>query len=111
MPELSQPYEIFEWTDGQVQEFTITAFEVGELEIHPRDGRPPKTIDVMRIHVPEEEKPEFPHYHDMTSRRLVAQLKAMLPPTLIGPFKVKITAIGAAPRTHFSVSRLPERPE
>lgn len=111
MAELSQPYEIKEWRDGETQTFTIEGFEVGELEIHPRDGRPPKTIQVMRVHVPAEEKPEFPHYWDMTSQRLVAQLKSLLPPTLIGPFPVTITAIGTAPRTHFSVSRIPVRPE
>jgi hypothetical protein len=110
MVELAKPYEIYEWRDGETREFTILRYEEGELEIHPRDGREAKTVPVLRIHVPPEEKPAFPQYWDMTSVRLVAQLKAMLPTVLIGPYKVTVTAIGAAPRTHFSVSRLAERP-
>jgi hypothetical protein len=111
MAELSEPYEIKEWNDGETLELTITGYEVGELLIHPRDGRAPKRVDVMRVHVPPQEKTRFPHYWDLTSKRLVAQLKSILPPTVIGPFPVKITAIGTAPMTHYSVSRLPEKPE
>jgi len=111
MAELGRPYEIYEWRDGETQEFTILRWEVGDLEIHPRDGRPPKSIDVLRIHVPVGEKEHPPYYWDLTSSRLVYMLKPMLPPGGVGPYKVKVTAIGSAPRTHFSVTRLPERPE
>jgi len=110
MAELAKPYEIYEWKDGETREFTILKYEVGETTIHPEYQPEGKSIEVMRIHVPPEEKLEFPHYWDMTSSRLVAYLKGILPTVLIGPFKVKITAIGTAPRTHFSVTRLPERP-
>lgn len=110
MPELPKPYEIYEWSEGESREFTILKYERGELEIQPRDGRDPKMITVLRLHVPEGEKPEFPHYWDMTSARLTAQLLGMLPPPGGLPLRVSITAIGRAPRTHFSVSRIPERP-
>lgn len=110
MVELAKPFEIYEWRDGETKEFTVLKYEVGETTIVPRDGREPKTITVLRIHVPPEEKPEYPQYWDMTSSRLVAYLKGILPTVLIGPYKIKITAIGRAPRTHFSVTRLPERP-
>ncbi len=110
MVELAKPFEIYEWKDGETKEFTILRYEEGETTITPRDGREPKTIAVLRIHVPVEEKPEFRQYWDQTSSRLVAQLKAILPTVLIGPYKVTITAIGRAPLTHFSVSRLAERP-
>ena len=108
MAELERPYEIYEWRDGETREFTIERWEVGELEIHPRDGRPPKSIEIIRVHVPPEEKETYPHYWDLTSSRLVAQLKPMLPPGGVGPYKIKVTAIGSAPQTHFSVTRLPE---
>jgi hypothetical protein len=109
MSELAKPYEIYEWKDGETREFTIVKYELGELEIHPRDGRAAKTVPVMRIHVPAEEKTDFPSYWDLTSQRLVAQLKGILPEFLYNPFKVKVTAIGAPPATHFSVTRLPEQ--
>lgn len=108
MAVLSQPYEIYEWRDGETREFTIERWEVGELEIHPRDGRPPKMINVLRVHVPPEEKPEFPHYWDLTSSRLVAQLRGILRTHRAGRHRVKVTAIGSAPRTHFSVTSVPE---
>lgn len=110
MPELSKPYEIYEWRDGETREFVIARYELGELEIHPRDGREPKVVNVMRIHVPPETKDTFPAYWDLTSQRLVAQLRGILPEPLYNPFTVKVTAIGRPPATHFSVSRVPEKP-
>jgi len=107
MPELERPYEIYEWKDGETREFTIERWEEGDLEIHPRDGRPPKMIKVLRIHVPEEEKPEFPHYWDLTSSRLFAQLRTILWTHRGRRQRVKVTAIGKAPRTHFSVTWIP----
>ena len=108
MAELERPYEIYEWSDGETKEFTIEKWEEGDLEIHPRDGRPPKMIKVLRIHVPVEEKPEFPHYWDLTSSRLFAQLRAILERRRLATTRVKVTAIGSAPRTHFSVTHIPE---
>lgn len=108
MTELGRPYEIYEWKEGESHEFTIHKWEEGELEIQPRDGRPPKNITVLRVHVPEEEKPEYPPYWDLTSARLVHQLLGMLPLDQVAPFKIRVTAIGRAPRTHFSVTRIPD---
>jgi len=108
MPALERPYEIYDWTDGETREFTIERWEEGDLEIHPRDGRPPKMITVLRVHVPEKEKPAFPHYWDLTSSRLVAQLKALLPMRRRGRTRIKVTAIGRAPRTHYSVTWVPD---
>jgi len=107
MAELERPYEIYEWSDGETKEFTIERWEEGDLEIHPRDGRPPQMIKGLRIHVPVEEKPEFPHYWDLTSSRLFAQLRAILQVHRLATHRVKVTAIGRAPRTHFSVTSIP----
>jgi len=109
MAELARPYEIYEWKDGETYEFTIERWEEGDLEIQPRDGRPSKLITVLRLHVPESEKPTFPHYWDLTSSRLVAQLKALLPGRQRGRTRIKVTAIGRAPRTHYSVTWVPEK--
>jgi hypothetical protein len=64
----------------------------------------------MRIHIPPETKEQFPPYWDLTSQRLVAQLRGILPEPQYSPFTVKVTAIGEAPATHFSVSRVIEKP-
>jgi len=108
MPELTKPYEIYEWKDGETKEFTIERWEEGEVEIHPRDGRPPKMAPVLRIHVPMEEKPTFPYYWDLTSTRLTAQLRSILGTHVGARRRVKITAIGEAPLTHYSVTWVPE---
>ena len=108
MAVLDKPYEIYEWGDDETREFTIERWEMGDLEIHPRDGRPPKMISVLRLHVPTAEKTEYPSYWDLTSSRLVAQLKQILEAHRGARRRVKITAIGKPPRTHFSVTWLPE---
>lgn len=108
MSPLESPMEIYEWSAGETHEFTILRWEEGTHTINPRDGRPPKEITVLRIHVPPEEKPDYPPWWDLTSARLVHQLLGMLPPGGIGGMKISVTAIGSAPRTHFSVTSIPE---
>jgi len=110
MAVLEKPYEIYEWEDGKEEEWTILSWELGELTIQLRTREGTKDIEVLRIHVPPEDKPTFPHYHDLTSARLVKQLQGILPRGGMGPAKLRITAIGSAPRTHFSVTNLPKRP-
>lgn len=109
MTALSQPHEIKEWKDGEAADFTIVKFERGDLEIHPRDGRPAKTVSVIRIHLPPEEKKDYPFYWDLTSARLTGQLDGLLPAVQVSPIRIRITAMGVPPTTHFTVSRLPEK--
>ncbi len=103
MPVLPGPYEILELGDGGSLTTTILKSEEGEMTINPRDGRSPKTIQVVRVHVPPETKPLFPGYYDLTSSTLVAQLKPLLS-TLVGNSRqVRITKVGVAPRARFTV--------
>jgi len=107
MKELERPYEIYEWEPGEVRTFTILRWEKGELEILPKD-RPPKMITVVRVHVPEEEKPTFPHYWDLTASRITAQLIPLLEHTMGFPVKIRVKADRfPAPKTHYEVGRLP----
>jgi len=108
MAELSKPYEILEWRDGESRTFTIESWETGTLTINPRDGRPPKEIEVLRLHVPPSEKPTYPPYWDITSARLVSQLKSLLETHRGARRQVQVTAIGRPPQTHFSVTWLSE---
>jgi hypothetical protein len=107
MAKLAKPYEIYEWEDGVTEEWTVEKWELGQLEIDLRTRTGTKDVDVLRIHVPEEEKEFYPYYWDLTSARLTGQLRGMLPPGGLGPFRIRITAIGAAPNTHFSITRIP----
>lgn len=108
--ELSRPYEIYEWVDGQTETWTILRWELGQLEIQLREREGTKMIDVLRIHVPPGEKEHEPYYWDLTSARLTSQLRGILDRMTALPVTLEITAIGRAPRTHFSVSSVPQRP-
>jgi hypothetical protein len=108
--ELDRPYEIYEWEDGKTERWTILRWELGQLEIQLRSREGTKDIDVLRIHVPPEDKEHEPYYWDLTSARLTRQLRGILDRTTALPVTLEITAIGRAPRTHFSVTPVPQRP-
>jgi hypothetical protein len=109
VPGLPKPYEIYEWVDGKTETWTVLSWEVGDLEIVLRSREGTKEVTVLRIHVPPEEKTHEPYYWDLTSARLVAQLRGILPPSGVGRPRISVTAIGAAPRTHFSVTTIPAK--
>jgi len=99
--------EFYEWKAREERTFTILRWEKGPYEIHPRDGRPPKPILVIRIHVPPEEKPEFPPYWDLGGARLTMQLLPILEATRSFPIRIRVKADVPAPKTHYQVDRLP----
>lgn len=103
MPVLPGPYEILEMGDGGSLVTTVEKWAEGEMQIHPRDGRDPKTINVVRVHVPKETKPLFPDYYDLTSQTLTAQLRPLLPTVAGSGRKVRITKHGFGPKARFSV--------
>lgn len=96
--------EILELGDGEAKELHITQWELGELNIIPRDGRPPRRIRVLRIRVPPEEKTVGPPYWDITGQTLIEQML----PYLRGPaFQRKtftVTKYGVAPKARFSLT-------
>jgi hypothetical protein len=108
--ELEGPYEIYEWEDGRTETWTVNTWEEGELEIELRTRPGTKVVPVVRLHLSEEEKPLAPHYWDMTSKRLCAQLRGILNPPGLAPTRISITAIGSGAQVHFSVTRIPRSP-
>jgi hypothetical protein len=111
MPEtekqLPGPYEIFELVDGETRELTITAFETGEVTIHPLHTTQPKVVTALRVVVPRESKILGPPYWDITSKTLVAQ---MLPYLEAGGYtgkKFVIKKFGIAPKARFTLEVRP----
>jgi hypothetical protein len=111
MPEtvkqLPGPYEIFELGNGESRELTIVGFETGEVTIHPAHLPSGKTITALRVHVPKELKPLPPHYWDITSKTLVAQV---LPYLEVGGYQGKTFVIhkhGVAPKARFTLEVKP----
>jgi len=99
--------EFYEWKAREERTFTILRWEKSLYEITPRDGRPTKTILVIRIHLPEEEKPTFPHYWDLGGARLTGQLLPILEATRSFPIRIRVKADVPAPKTHYEVDLLP----
>jgi hypothetical protein len=99
--------EILELAPGESRSLTVLWAEEGKTIINPRDGRPPKEIPVLRLHVDDKDKPTFPHYFDATSLTLQAQLK----PLVLAPGYVArrftITKVGSGPQARFTVLSSP----
>jgi len=107
LPDLPGPYEILELADGQSIEIRPIRWEIGKAEIQPRDGRPPKVIRILRVHVDPAEKPTLPHYWDITSQHLVAGLVGQLEARRGRPARYRITKHGEGPSARFTLEVLP----
>jgi hypothetical protein len=95
--------EILELTDGESKALHITGWELGEMDIQPRDGRPEKRIRVLRVKVPPAEKPAGPAYWDITGQTLIEQLLPYLHQPNYQRFTFTITKYGVAPKARFGV--------
>lgn len=103
MVKLEGPYEILELGDGGSLELHPTAFTTGTMVIHPRWLPAGKTIKVIRIWVPESDKPLFPDYFDITASTLVAQLEPILRASDLRGLAITITKHGIAPKARYQV--------
>jgi hypothetical protein len=104
---LPEPYEILDLYTGQARAFHVLRFEQGKLVITPRDGRPQKQTQVLRLHVPVEDKPLAPHWWDLTSKRGIVGLLGFLenghdPTTLF-----RLTKVGAGPAAAYQIDVTP----
>lgn len=109
LEELPGPYELLDLMDNQTIEFRVTNWSQGTIKIHPRyPGAPAeKTIPVMRLRVPFQDKPTGVQYYDVTSKTLQAQLLPMLMNSRYMDYVYRITKHGVRPRARFSLSRRP----
>ena len=107
---LEEPMEFMELRDRETAEFHVTAYEIGEIDIVPRYPGAPATkrIRCLRVQVPREDKPRFPYYWDITSKRVIAQLRPVLDQIVRDRMLVRITAAGVRPAKWFQVEWIPE---
>lgn len=103
--ELARPYELLELRDGQSVEFGVVKVERGATTIYPAHEPEGKTVDVIRVHVPQSDKSHFPYYYDLTSARLVAQMGEELNRPDLPRLRFKITAQGIPPKLYYRVER------
>lgn len=107
MPDLPGPMEIFELRDGESRAFTVTRSEEGTTLIHPATAPQGKQIPVLRLHVESLDKPTFPHYYDVTSLTLQAQLRPLVAPGAQLPRRFTVTKVGTGPSARFTMSSTP----
>jgi len=112
LPRLLPPYEIYEFQPCVPAYFKIVDFEIGIITIHPRwPGAPPsKDVPAIRLHVDPKTKPYYPHYWDITPRRLVYALASMLTRGIPKDMWLKVHRDVPGPKAHFSVEWV-EKPE
>ncbi len=94
------PFDILEASDGQILEFRVRDVDVGPMVINPRDGRPAREVQAIRMFVDPADKRTPPAYWDLTSQLVLPTLLALL----VGPGKlprrIRLTkhGVGAAGR-------------
>ena len=101
---LSPPIEILELSPGQQIALRVLRWEQGSTVIVPRDGRPPRAIHVLRVHVPQSDRPGPPYYWDITSGRLAAGLLPHLEAPGYQGKRFKIMRIGIGPAAQFPLT-------
>lgn len=104
---MPEPFELLELADGQTIDLRVETWALGKATIHPRDGRPPKEIPVLRVHVPAGDKPTLPTYWDLTSKHLVAALVGYLEAGADARRIFRITWHGSGARGRPSLEILP----
>jgi len=104
---VSSPFEIFDLPSGGELVTRVLTFEQGKATIKPARAPQGVEVDVVRIHVPSDDKPHVPYYWDLTATRLLPTLVAALPAVVAGKRWIRIHKEGIAPRARFSLEVLP----
>lgn len=107
MADLDKPMSVLELQDGQSLSFRVVRFELGTATIKPAHAPDGKLVQVLRVHVRPQDKPAFPHYWDITSTRLYAQLLPQLRVESLFSRLFTITARGIPPKRNFTLEVRP----
>lgn len=106
MADLPGPYEFLDLPDGGDLTVHPTNWEFGEGLINPRDGRAPRMIPILRIHVPATEKATLPQWWDVTSKTVQPTLAGVLPSVIARKQGIRLTKHGEGVKARFTVDVL-----
>ncbi len=104
MEPLIGPFELLELSPGESRAMTIVTAQEGEMTIHPSYQVGGKLIRALRVHVEDSDKPLFPHYWDITSQTLIAQLAPQVLFAGYRPKRFTITKVGSGPSARFQLA-------
>lgn len=100
------PYELLDLGDGGSKTFSVTAYKLGRMEIHRRDGAE-RSILVLRVHVPKADKAYHPGYWDITGQTLIDQLLPFVQRGDARRNRFTVTKHGYAPTARFTLEVSP----
>jgi len=104
VPPLAGPHEIFDLPGNSTREFTVTKYVLGRMTITPRETKIPKEIVALRVWVPNDDKPLYPDYWDVTAQTLIPQLVPPLDAAQGEPVRFRVTKFGSGPTARFQVA-------
>lgn len=87
--------------------FRVLRWEMGEMQIRPKDEPWGKTVPSLRLHIPPDDQPSGPPYWDITSRRLISILLPLLPQVVAQGAYVELKMSGGGWRNVSSVTVRP----
>ena len=103
---VSPPYDILELAPEGELVTRVTAFEEGPVTITPRDGRGPKVVGAVRLHVPLEDKQTSPPWWDVTSQTLKPVLLTLAAEAARSGRWLKVHKYGAGAGARFGAELL-----
>jgi hypothetical protein len=87
--------------------FRVLRWELGEMQIRPRDEPLGRTVPSLRLHCPPEDQPAGPPYWDVTSKRLITMLLPLLPQIVDSGAYIELNMSGGGWRNATSVTVRP----
>jgi hypothetical protein len=107
---LEPPFEFMGLLDGQEVSFQVLRWQLGEADIHETTTRRTKRIQVLRVHVPPEDKPIGALYWDITAGTTISRLRPFLDDPNLRDFRVTLVRRGVPPSARDEVRVTPPAP-
>ncbi len=101
---LPEPYALMDRPTPATYTFRVLSWETGRLDILTRHTAAVKPVELLRLHVPPEDKPDGPAYIDVTSRKLIAMLQPLLPVISRRGTRIVVTVTGEPPATEYQLA-------
>ena len=104
---VESPFEILHLRDGGELVTRVARLEEGPVPVVPKDGRSPKVVRGIRLHVPPADKMTVPAWWDVTAQTLRPGLLELGPLAIASGRYLRIRKFGSAPSARFSLELLP----
>jgi len=104
---VSPPYDLLELRPEGELVTRVLAVEQGPIPVTPRDGRPPKVVQAIRLTVPPEDKQTAPYYWDVTAQTVLPTLREVAIIAIGSKRWIRLHKYGSGVGARFGVELLP----